>query len=1077
MLRFLIACSLALIPLFSLLGQPVSGPCGPIPCDPQQFSSFFFEDVINAERFGHLQLNLPYGIDTGKEGRIYIGTPYSNQIVILNSDGSHRKTVNLADHLQYDYVLSIEIPANGKVYVGTYFKILVLDSEGNFLNEVILNSSDQPYNTYDIAVDSQGKIYVANSYGGIFVFSEDGELQSTLSETIYAYSLAVTSNDDLLILDYTSNRILRYRGGEYLDDPIQLTQPRYISVDSQDNIYILNINNSNEPQLAYYNSQYQIVNIVNGVDQENMQSNYWAYLFYYGQISAVNPQLIYLNSFYTNELLKIDMNSGTVSTLVRNDLPGQINGPREISTDSFGNIYVVDGQNFINQRYRIQVFDYKGNYIKEWKSDKIGSEFIKLKIDSQDNIYVTTKGGATNVYNLAGELQSCFYSIGLDFTTDGTNYYVLGRGERLITLYTKQGEAVRVIPDNPGWEVDQTDPVAIEVTPSGNILVAKHDKVLVFANDGTFIKTIGSSGMGDGQFNSITSLYIDEAGLMYIADYYTVQIFDSEGNFLQKIGSNAYADPSSFWIASGITAKNGRLYVSNMYSNEVRIYTSLPTLQVADVELNYIDRYHFLPQETADGNRITYKILEGNAASLSFDNMLDLNSAGEVIMEASVTGSTTISKSSDEFVVFVDKAKLKFAITRNETREYGNQNPSFSIGAPYYSATVDGLRGDDDLIEIDELPVITTDANETSPVGDYTISFTGGLDDNYNFEFISGKLTIGKSPLQLLAHNKSREYGDANPEFTFQATGFKNNDGIQDLDSAPDLTTTATLTSPADTYPIAFNVGLDNNYYIVPSNGNLTVTKAPLQVKAQNATRAYGEPNPAFAVVFEGFKNNDTQDILVGIPTPYSNAVVSSPVGQYPIVFGNNIDSRYEYITTPATLTIEKANQQITFNDLPSPIDSDSDPFSVASYASVTSNLPITFSIVSGPAIINGAQVTLTGQGGTVTIKATQPGNSNYNAAEPVSKTFEVNLITGTNEEPGSLTIYPNPAKDVLSISSAEGVKFQLLNTSGTIVVQHTNSFLAEHVISAQSLPKGIYLLVMQTANGNKITRKVSVVK
>ena len=1084
MLRSLIAFSLfSFFYSLSIAQPPPSGgsPCPNPPCSPI-YSPYKYEDVINAERVGHLQLNQPYGISTGKEGRVYMFEPYFNQIVILNSNGSHYKTVSLADYLQYDYVLAIDIAANDKVYVSTYYKILVLDSEGNFLNEIIpfTNSTSQPFYVYDIAVDSQGKIYVANAYGGIFIFSESGELQGTLSEVTFATSLAITSNDDLLALDYYNNRVVRYRGGLFLDDPIQLTLPYFISVDSQDNIYILNYilkDNRYEPQLNYYNSQYQLVNTLNGVDQENFQDNYLAYFFYYGHIAAVGPQAIYITNSYGNELLKVDMVNGSVATIIRSDWSGQVNGPKELSTDSFGNVYVVDGVDGINQKYRIQVFDYKGNYVKDWKNGKIGPGNIKLHIDSEDNFYVTTYGGSTEVFNAAGELQSSFNTMGIDFTTDGTNYYVLGKGESLITVYTKHGEFVRVIPDNPGWEDDEIDPVALEVSPSGEIIVAKYGELLVFANDGTFIKTIGSYGHEDGQFSMISALHIDEAGLLYVGDYQTVQVLDSEGNFLQRIGSIDYSDPASFWIASGIAVKNGRLYVSNLYSNEVRIYSKLPTLQVADVDVNYKDRYHFFPSETEDGNRITYRIKDGNAASLSFGNMLDLNSAGAVVMEALVEASTTMSKSSDEFVVHIAKANLKFSFVRDFTREYGEVNPNFSIQSPYYSAVVDGLRGDDDLIEIDELPVITTEANETSSVGEYAISFTGGIDDNYDFEFTSGKLTVTKSPLQLLADNKSREYGDANPEFTYQAIGFKNNDDVQDLDSTPQLTTTATLESPADTYPITFSVGEDNNYYTLLGSGELTVTKAPLQVKAHNASRPYGEVNPSFTVTFEGFKNSDTQDILIGIPTPYSEAVANSPVGQYPIIFNNNIDLRYYYITTPATLTIEKANQEITFVDLPSPIDSDADPFSIGAYASTTSNLPITFSIVSGPATINGVLVTLTGEGGMVTVKAEQPGNSNYHAAESVLKIFEVNLITGINEEPGSLTVYPNPANDVLRINSVEGVKYQLLNASGGLVSQFTNSFITEHAISTEALTKGIYLLVLQTASGNRITRKISVVK
>jgi hypothetical protein len=81
-----------------------------------------------------------------------------------------------------------------------------------------------------------------------------------------------------------------------------------------------------------------------------------------------------------------------------------------------------------------------------------------------------------------------------------------------------------------------------------------------------------------------------------------------------------------------------------------------------------------------------------------------------------------------------------------------------------------------------------------------------------------------------------------------------------------------------------------------------------------------------------------------------------------------------------------KSNQNINFNPVPGK--SYGNPaFSLIAVSS--SNLPVTFKVVSGPAMISGNMVSLTGVG-SVTIQASQPGNSFYNAANPVTQTFNV---------------------------------------------------------------------------------------
>ena len=82
-----------------------------------------------------------------------------------------------------------------------------------------------------------------------------------------------------------------------------------------------------------------------------------------------------------------------------------------------------------------------------------------------------------------------------------------------------------------------------------------------------------------------------------------------------------------------------------------------------------------------------------------------------------------------------------------------------------------------------------------------------------------------------------------------------------------------------------------------------------------------------------------------------------------------------------------KEEQLITFFGIPDKL-SDDPAFSVGALAS--SNLPVDFSIVSGPATVSGTTVTLTGSEGVVVIRARQNGNDQFLAAPSVERRFEV---------------------------------------------------------------------------------------
>lgn len=85
--------------------------------------------------------------------------------------------------------------------------------------------------------------------------------------------------------------------------------------------------------------------------------------------------------------------------------------------------------------------------------------------------------------------------------------------------------------------------------------------------------------------------------------------------------------------------------------------------------------------------------------------------------------------------------------------------------------------------------------------------------------------------------------------------------------------------------------------------------------------------------------------------------------------------------------TLDPTYQAISFLPIPNKLISDP-PFTVE--ASATSGLPVTFTILSGPATVNGNIVTLSGTPGLVEVEASQPGGGQSDPGEPVIQRFQV---------------------------------------------------------------------------------------
>ena len=93
--------------------------------------------------------------------------------------------------------------------------------------------------------------------------------------------------------------------------------------------------------------------------------------------------------------------------------------------------------------------------------------------------------------------------------------------------------------------------------------------------------------------------------------------------------------------------------------------------------------------------------------------------------------------------------------------------------------------------------------------------------------------------------------------------------------------------------------------------GTLTITKAPLAVKAGTYTKKQGEDNPEFTLTYEGWKNNETEDVLTKKPTATTTATKGSEPGEYEVTVSGGEAQNYELSYTNGKLIVTDADAVI----------------------------------------------------------------------------------------------------------------------------------------------------------------------
>lgn len=192
--------------------------------------------------------------------------------------------------------------------------------------------------------------------------------------------------------------------------------------------------------------------------------------------------------------------------------------------------------------------------------------------------------------------------------------------------------------------------------------------------------------------------------------------------------------------------------------------------------------------------------------------------------------------------------------------------------------------------------------------GTYTttvpVTFSNGeITFTVNKEFT---YTINPAPLTARVKDASRMYGDANPQFETEYSGFITGEDESVITSQGSYTTSATAKSDAGNYTVSQTGVTAKNYAVTYEPGTLTVTKAPLTMTARNKTMDYGSRVPTLEVDYAGLKNSEAKPAWTVEPTITTEASPTSDAGTYSIVISGAEAKNYNVTVKPGTMTVRK---------------------------------------------------------------------------------------------------------------------------------------------------------------------------
>jgi hypothetical protein len=215
-------------------------------------------------------------------------------------------------------------------------------------------------------------------------------------------------------------------------------------------------------------------------------------------------------------------------------IPGHTLGETEgVSKNSKGHLFVYSrtgtgGSSRGGTAAQLFEWDENLKFVKMWGPDNYAASFAHaVRVDKYDNVWMVDEGSNMIV----------------KFDPSGMVRMVFGRKPEAIDFlerFVERGEkdTERYPAGTMGTFNRQTD---VAWDAQDNIFVAdgyNNSRVVKISKDGTWVKTVGTRGSGQNQFNTVHGIAVDtQQNLVYVADRGNnrIQVYDTDLNFKKTI--------------------------------------------------------------------------------------------------------------------------------------------------------------------------------------------------------------------------------------------------------------------------------------------------------------------------------------------------------------------------------------------------------------------------------------------------------------------------------------------------------------------------------------------------------------
>lgn len=189
-----------------------------------------------------------------------------------------------------------------------------------------------------------------------------------------------------------------------------------------------------------------------------------------------------------------------------------------------------------------------------------------------------------------------------------------------LELYCQEINPIRVehVLDIYG-DFNQPTEVAVGINGSVYVLDGANNKVKIFTRNGKLVRSVGSSGKGEGEFGYPVGMDIDAQGNIYIADTGNrrIQVLDPSGNYLRKIDLSRWRSRP---VAVKVNGSTRHIYVTDANNHQILCFNKDGTFKFSWGDLGEKPGQFRFPGMTAidpNGDFYVVDILNGRVQVFS----------------------------------------------------------------------------------------------------------------------------------------------------------------------------------------------------------------------------------------------------------------------------------------------------------------------------------------------------------------------------------------------------------------------------------------------------------------------------